>query len=107
MEAVAKGVREGGGVCVGVLPGYNRHEANPYVSIALATGMGHARNVIIAASSDALVAVGGEYGTLSEIAFALKMGKPVVSLFSWDIPGVVRVSTPEEALSVVREVLGC
>ncbi len=107
MEAVAKGVREGGGVCVGVLPGYSRHEANPYVSIALATGMGHARNVIIAASSDALVAVGGEYGTLSEIAFALKMGKPVVSLFSWDIPGVVRVSTPEEALSVVREVLGC
>jgi len=107
MEAVSKGVSEAGGLCIGVVPGYSRHEANPYVSVAIATGMGHARNVIIAATADVLVAVGGEYGTLSEIAYALKMGKPVVSLHSWDIPGVLKVSSVEEAVSLVREVVGC
>ncbi len=107
MEAVARGVREAGGLTIGVVPGYSRGDANPYIDIPIATGLGHARNVIIAATSDVLVAVGGEYGTLSEIAFALKMGKPVVSLFSWDVAGVLRVTSVQEALSVVREVLGC
>ncbi len=107
MEAAAKGVKESGGITIGVVPTYNRNDANPYIDIPIATGLGHARNVIIAATADVLVAVGGEYGTLSEIAFALKMGKPVISLMSWDIPGVIKASSVEEAFSRIKEVLGC
>ena len=107
MEAVAKGAKEAGGLTIGIVPSYERSDANPYIDIPIATGLGHARNVIIAATADALIAVGGEYGTLSEIAFALKMGKPVISLSSWDIPGVIKVKDPSEALSTLLEVLGC
>ncbi len=106
MEEVARGVKEGGGVTIGVVPSYSRYDANRYIDYPIATGMGHARNVIIVATSDVVVAIGGEYGTLSEIGFALKMGKPVISLRSWDIPGVIKVSSPEEAIQKVLEVLG-
>ncbi len=106
MEAVAKGVAEKGGVTIGVVPTANRNDANDYITIPIATGIGHARNVIIASTADALIAVGGEYGTLSEIAFALKMGKPVIGILSWDIPGVFSVSSVEEAVAKLREVLG-
>ncbi len=107
MEAAARGAKEAGGLTIGVVPTYNRSDANPYIDVPIATGLGHARNVIIAATADVLVAVGGEYGTLSEIAFALKMGKPVISLFSWDIPGVIKAKDPEEAFSILKEVLSC
>ncbi|MGC8753969.1 MAG: TIGR00725 family protein [Thermosulfidibacteraceae bacterium] len=106
MEEVARGVKEGGGVTIGIVPTYSRFDANPYIDYSIATGMGHARNVIIVATSDVIIAIGGEYGTLSEIGFALKMGKPVVSLRSWDIPGVLKVATPFDAFKKVEEVLG-
>ncbi|RMG57013.1 MAG: TIGR00725 family protein [Deltaproteobacteria bacterium] len=101
MEASARGAREAGGTVIGILPGPDERGKNPFVTHAIVTNMGHARNVIIAHTSDALIAVGGEYGTLSEIAIALKLGKKVVSLESWDIRGVIRASTPEEAVEAV------
>lgn len=101
MEAVCRGAREAGGVTLGILPGEKR-DANPYVSIAVATGMGHARNVIIIKSSDAVIALPGEHGTLSEIALALKMNRPVISLGSWDIAGTIRASDPYEALELLE-----
>jgi uncharacterized protein (TIGR00725 family) len=83
MAAAARGARAEGGLTVGVLPGENRLQANPFIRIGIVTGMGHARNVVLVRSSDGLIAIGGGYGTLSEIAIALKIGKPVVSLGSW------------------------
>ena len=100
MEAVCRGAREAGGVTLGILPGGKR-DANPYVSIAVATGMGHARNVIIIESCDAVIALPGEHGTLSEIALALKMNRPVISLGSWDIAGTLRANDPDEALELL------
>lgn len=99
MMAAARGAQKNGGLTVGILPGENPADANPYIDIALATDMGHARNAIIARSCDALIAVGGEYGTLSEIALALKMGKTVVGVDTWDIPGVVKADTAEDAVN--------
>ena len=100
MEAVCCGARDAGGLTVGILPG-DRWEANRCVGISIATGMGHARNVIIVKSADVVIALPGEHGTLSEIALALKMGKPVVSLESWEIPGTMKAETPEEALALL------
>ncbi len=100
MEAAAKGAREAGGTTVGVVPHADRHTANRYIDIPVATGFGEGRNVIIVRTADILVAVAGEYGTLSEIAFALKAGKPVIGLATWDIPGVVRAGTPAEAMEL-------
>ncbi len=95
MEAAARGAREAGGVVVGVLPDLS--DGNPYLSVRIRTGMGHARNVILVQSAEAVVAVGGEFGTLSEIAIALKLGIPVACYRSWDLPGAVACATPEEA----------
>jgi uncharacterized protein (TIGR00725 family) len=103
MEAACRGARAGGGTAVGILPGGNRAAANAHVSVAIATGLGEARNALVAGSADVLIAVGGEYGTLSEIALGLKAGKRVIILGSWDIDGVERVEGPEEA---VRAALG-
>ncbi len=89
MEASCKGAKDAGGTTVGILPGDSICDANKYIDIPIATGMGHARNVIIARSSDALIAVGGGYGTLSEIALSIKMGKKVLTLDSWKIDGVI------------------
>ncbi len=80
MEASAKGAKKSGGVTIGILPGESKAEANPYIDFKIVTSMSHARNAIIARSADAVIAVGGEYGTLSEVALALKEGKPVVVL---------------------------
>lgn len=99
MEAGARGARKAGGTTIGILPGPDIDTANPWIEIAVATDMGHARNAIIVHTADAVVAVGGEYGTLSEVAFALKLGKPVVSLSSWEVsPEVIRAADPEEAV---------
>jgi uncharacterized protein (TIGR00725 family) len=101
MEAAAYGAKQEGGITLGVLPGILRNEANPWIDIAVLSGMGQARNALIAQSSDALIAVNGEYGTLSEIALGLKMGKPVVVLESrWEIEGAHRVKSPEEAVEL-------
>lgn len=104
MEASSKGAKGEGGTTIGILPGDSRKSANPYIDIAVVTEMGHARNVIIARSSDALIAVGGEYGTLSEIAHSLKMNKTVVTLESkWEIEGTIRASSPHEAVMIAIE----
>ncbi|HAG11232.1 MAG TPA: TIGR00725 family protein [Desulfotomaculum sp.] len=85
MEASAKGARRADGIVIGILPGRNRSESNPYLTIALPTGLGDARNAVITCASDVLIAVSGGYGTLSEIGLALKMGKPVVGLSTWEM----------------------
>lgn len=84
MQAVSKGASEAGGTVIGLLSGTDRFGASPYLTVALATGLGEARNAVIARSADALIAVGGEYGTLSEIAFSLKIGKPVFGIGTWE-----------------------
>lgn len=89
MEAVSRGVYEEGGIAVGILPSDRKEDANPYIKIPVVTGLGIGRNVIIARTADALIAVGGGYGTLSEIAFALQLGKPVVGIRTWDIKGIL------------------
>ncbi|MDG6243863.1 MAG: TIGR00725 family protein [Methanolobus sp.] len=104
MEASAAGSKRAGGTTVGVLPGDSRINANAYIDIAIVTEMGHARNVIIARSADALIAIGGEYGTLSEIAHSLKMGKTVVTLESkWEIEGTIKAKDPKEAVRIAIE----
>jgi uncharacterized protein (TIGR00725 family) len=85
MEAACKGAKRGGGMTVGVLPSIRKRDANPYVDIVIATGMSTARNVIIVRSADALIAIDGSYGTLSEISHAFEQGKPVVALGSWEM----------------------
>ena len=102
MEASAQGASEAGGTVVGVVPGPFTKEANRYVTIPVATNMGHARNVILAHTADCLIAVGGEEGTLSEIALGLKLGKLVVGIETWEIPGVVPVKTPKEAIAKIQ-----
>ncbi|MBI2845105.1 MAG: TIGR00725 family protein [Chloroflexi bacterium] len=87
MEAACRAAKENGGLTIGVLPGTNPGEANPYVDLPIATGMGQARNVIVAISAQAVIAISGGYGTLSEIGLALKHGVPVVGLGSWQLPG--------------------
>jgi uncharacterized protein (TIGR00725 family) len=85
MEAVCRGARSAGGTTVGLLPGLDRTEGNPYLTVSLPTGLGQGRNLLLVRSSDALVAVGGGFGTLSEIALALRTGTPVVGLATWSL----------------------
>jgi uncharacterized protein (TIGR00725 family) len=99
MEAAARGAKSEGGLTVGILPGPGRAEANDHIDVAIATNMGHARNAIIAHTCDSLIAVGGRYGTLSEIGFSLALGKKVIGLKSWNIdPGMVPARNPDEAV---------
>jgi len=106
MEAASKGAFEAGGITVGILPGHKAEDANPYVKILVLTDMGHARNVILVRSVEIVVAIAGGYGTLSEIALALKMWKPVIGFKTWEnIPGVHYVSSAEEVLSKILEFL--
>ena len=108
MAAASRGCFDAGGEVIGILPGADSAEANPYVTLPIVTAMGHARNVIIAHTAQALIAVEGEYGTLSEIAIGLKLGKPVIQLDSWTfLSAAVTATTPERAvalaLAAVRE----
>ncbi|MEW6162771.1 MAG: TIGR00725 family protein [Nitrospirota bacterium] len=105
MEAASKGAKSEGGITVGILPQNHKNEANPYIDISVATGFGEGRNVIIARTADAMIAVGGEYGTLSEIAFGLKMGKPVIGIITWDIKGIIKASDPGDAVNKAFELL--
>lgn len=100
MEAACRGAKAAGGTTVGILPGNDRREANRYVDIPIVTGMGQARNVMVVASAQAVIAVSGGFGTLSELAFALKFGIPVVGLGTWRLEGglIKVVGTPEEAV---------
>ena len=98
MEAACRGARGAGGTTLGLLPGADRADANPHVSVTVPTGLGEARNALVVRAADALVAIGGGYGTLSEVALALRAGKPVIGLGTWDIDGVQVVSDAEAAV---------
>jgi hypothetical protein len=99
MEAACRGAKEAGGVTVGILPGSDRSQANPFVDLVLPTGLGEARNALVVGAADVVIAVGGGYGTLSEIALALKAGKRVIGLGTWEIEGVTAVEGPEAAVA--------
>jgi uncharacterized protein (TIGR00725 family) len=107
MEAACRGTKAAGGATLGILPGLDRSEANPYVDIAVPTGLGEARNALVVRAADALIAVGGEWGTLSEIALALRAGKRAVGLGTWElskggrpVEGVVAAADPERAVEL-------
>jgi len=106
MEAACKGASSEGGVTIGILPGDNRQAANPYVQIPIVTGMGYARNVAVVKSAQAVIAIGGSYGTLSEISHALQSGIPVISLNTWALSrnsqqdnSIITAQSPTEAVN--------
>jgi len=106
MAAAARGAKSAGGTTIGILPGTDRRDANEWIDYVVATGLGHARNAVVAASGDAVVAVGGRYGTLTEIGFALILGRPVVIVEpGLDVDGVPRAETPAEAVDLVLAAL--
>jgi uncharacterized protein (TIGR00725 family) len=99
MAAAARGAKSAGGTTIGVLPGETRADGNPWLDHVVVTGVGHARNLAVVASGEAVIAVGGRYGTLAEIGFALTLGRPVVVLEpGWEIEGTRRAQTPAEAV---------
>jgi uncharacterized protein (TIGR00725 family) len=110
MRAAAQGAKEAGGLTIGILPGAQTSDANVYIDVPIATGLGYTRNSIVAMNADVLIAVDGEYGTLSEIAYGRIFGKPVVGLETWDVKGVERAKNPEAAvrmaLALVSESTG-
>ncbi len=102
MAAAARGAKAAGGTTIGILPGTSRADANEWIDHVIATGLGHARNAVVAASGDAVIAVGGSFGTLTEIGFAQILGRPVVILEpGLDVEGVPRARTPAEAVENV------
>ncbi|MBE0429860.1 MAG: TIGR00725 family protein [Thermoleophilia bacterium] len=110
MEAACRGAKAEGGVTIGILPGLSRGEGNPWLDYSICTGIGHARNLAVASSGDAVIALGGEFGTLSEIGLALKTGRRVILMRSWEIsrdgkmpPGVRIAKSPEEAVRLAAE----
>jgi uncharacterized protein (TIGR00725 family) len=112
MNAAARGAESAGGVSIGILPGDDRDTASQHLTVAIASGFGEARNAIVARSADAVIAVGGEFGTLSEIALALKMGTPVIGVGTWelgrddlDADPIVRANDVDEAMAALRRVL--
>lgn len=105
MEAACKGASLANGLTVGILPGFKQSEANAYVKVKLPTGLGYARNVLVARSSDFIIAIKGSVGTLSEIAFAFNDNKTVIGIDTWDIPGVIKVKTPQEAINKIKKKL--
>ncbi len=101
MKAAAKGAKSAGGTTIGILPTQTKKDANPYIDIPIVTGMSIARNVIVVRSSDAVIAIDGRYGTLSEIAIALNLGIPVIGLKTWDIKAPIKIAkTPEQAVEL-------
>jgi uncharacterized protein (TIGR00725 family) len=109
MEAAARGAADAGGEVVGILPGTSPDEGNPHVTYVIATGIGHARNLAVVASADAVIAIGGEWGTLSEIAYARRLERPVIALESWSLsgraamkggPGIEPAESAEEAVAM-------
>jgi uncharacterized protein (TIGR00725 family) len=101
MAAAARGAKAAGGTTIGILPGETRTDGNPWLDHVVVTGIGHGRNLAVVASGDAVIAVGGRYGTLAEIGFALTLGRPVVVLEpGWQVDGTQRARTPEEAVEL-------
>jgi uncharacterized protein (TIGR00725 family) len=110
MEAACRGAKAEGGTTLGLLPGTDRREANPWIDVAVPTGLGEARNALVVRAADALIAIGGEFGTLSEIGFALKTGKPVIGLGTWELPqrpaAIARASSAAEAVALALDRCG-
>ena len=106
MEAVCRGAQTAGGCTVGILPTSDESSANQYLAVKIPTGLGYARNILVVRASQALIALNGKYGTLSEIAFACNEEKPVVGIDTWDIPGVHKVPTPQEAIRYIKKKIG-
>ena len=112
MEAAARGAKNAGGMTLGILPGTVADEANPFIEIPVVTGMGEARNVLVVRTAQAVIAVGGAFGTLSEIALALKIGRPVIGLGTWElqapdgsVPPIIRADSPVEAVAKARQAI--
>jgi hypothetical protein len=106
MEAAARGAKQAGGVTVGILPGGRFADANPYIDIPIVTDLGHARNALVVHSAQAVIAVEGGYGTLSEIALALKLAKPVIGLKTWNVdPSIISTANPAEAVAKAYEMI--
>lgn len=106
MEGVSRGAKEAGGVTIGILPTQDKEDANEFIDYVIPTGFGEARNVMVIRASDAVVALPGKYGTLSEMAFALKDGKPLVSVSAWKLGDEIHsVESPEEAAKLVMELV--
>jgi len=112
MEAACRGADGEGGITVGILPGDDRRSANPYVKIPIATGIGYARNAAVAKSAQAVIAIDGSYGTLTEIAYALQSGVPIIGLDTWSIAidgreddSIIRASSPKEAVEKALELI--
>lgn len=106
MKSASRGAKKAKGLTIGILPGYNPAQANPYIDIPIVTGLGHARNIIVVSSADVVVAIGGKFGTLSEIALALKQNKPVLGVNTWALEKqklrnkkFITVQTPDEVIS--------
>ncbi len=107
MEAAAKGANGAGGLTIGILPGFDKADANLYIDIPIVTGLSHARNVLVVRSSDIVIAIAGGYGTLSEIALSLKMGKTVIGIETWEgVDDIIRVKNPDEAMERIKEFTG-
>jgi hypothetical protein len=100
MEAASRGAKEAGGITVGILPGGDPAAANRYIDLPVVTGLGYTRNSLVVMNADAVIAVDGEYGTLSEIAFSLIYGRKVIGIGTWDIPGVIPAPGPREAVEM-------
>ncbi|MFW6140331.1 MAG: TIGR00725 family protein [Acidobacteriota bacterium] len=100
MEAAAKGNKEAGGISIGVLPGSSIKDANPFIDIPIATGLGYTRNSLVVMNSDVLIAINGNYGTLSEIAYGFIQEKKVIGLGTWDIAGLIKAESPEQAVDL-------
>lgn len=110
MEAAARGAKRAGGLTIGILPGVSAQEANEFIDVPVVTGIGEARNALVVRSSDAVIAIAGSYGTLSEIALALKMGVPVVGMGTWQLrspdgnePPIICASSPQKAVAHALE----
>lgn len=105
MEAASKGAKEAGGMTIGILPGKDKSDANPFIDIALPTTIGYARNVIVAASGDIIIALPGSHGTRSEISYGLVYKRPVIDLGGWNIDGMIKISGIKELESKLRELM--
>ena len=105
MEAAAKGAKDMGGFTVGLLPGSDKADANPYIDLALPTSIGFARNALVACAADIIVALPGSHGTLSEICYGLVFNRPVIDLGSWNREGMIKVKDVQEAEKKIRELI--
>ena len=105
MEAISKGVSEAGGTVIGILKGKELDEGNDYLTIPIATGMDIARNAVLAYNCDAAIAISGQYGTMSEIAYAFQLDKPVIGYKTWDINKVIQAESPKDVISKLKKKL--